>query len=541
MSLWDFAYRQNKNLPTTGYKHAFTKHEIDEFIKCKNDVIYFIEKYVKITTIDHGLVPFKLYDCQKKVINSYHKERKTILLSGRQIGKSTLTAAYITHWLIFNSDKTGAILANKASTSREILGRVQLAYEHLPMFLKKGITGWNRGSIELDGNMKLIAASTSATSVRGLTLSMVFLDEFAHVGNNVAEDFWTSTWPTISSGKTSKVIICSTPCGYNLFHKIWNEAEQGLNGFNPVVVEWDEIPGRDEKWKQEQLSVLGVDKFAQEFLHEFLGSTNTLIHAKYIKAMSADKPIFQSDGVTIYQKPIKHDPLIPSSINHIYLIVADPSEGSGNDDHAATVFDITEYPIKIVAKFQDNKLSHLLLPTVLEKLGKTYNNAHILIETNNNGRAVIDGLFSDCEYENVVSFGVKADDLGLKTTKQVKRSGCSLFKDMIENQKLIVNDVDLISQISTFVAKKGSWAADNTKGAKDDLVMTCVLLGYFSTTQEYKDITNITLQSALQKQNRKAIEDDHLPFDFIVDDGLGRDFGEASRDEEERFTRWLMQ
>ena len=539
MVFFNFAYRQNPNLPTPGYKHAFTKHEVDEFVKCKNDPIYFIEKYVKIVSIDKGLIPFKLYPCQHKIIDSYANERKTILLSGRQIGKSQTCAAFFCWWMIFNSDKMAAILANKASTAREILSRVQLAYEHLPMFLKKGVLTWNKGSIELDGNIKVVAASTAATSIRGLTISLLMLDEFAHVHPNVAEEFWTSVFPTLSSGTTSKVIITSTPNGYNLFHKIWAEALKALNGFNPISVHWTEIPGRDQKWKAEQLANLGLDKWTQEFEAEFLGSTNTLIHARYIKNMTDDVPLYESQGVTIYKKPVE---------KRNYLIVNDPSEGTGNDDHAAIVYDITEYPITIVAKFQDNTLSHLLLPEILEKLGKTYNQAYVLVETNNNGRAVVDSLYSDYEYENIVmftskkdkdAFGQKKESMGVKNNKQVKRSGCSLFKDMIENSKLIVNDLDLISQISTFVAKKGSYMADSSLGAKDDLVMCCVLLSWFTNTQEFKMIANTTLARSLQKQNRKMIEEEQLPFDMIFDDGLQGDFDSASRDEEARFITWM--
>src|ERR1035437_7820321 len=303
MSVFQWAYRQNQNLPVPGYKHAFNQYEINEFVKCKNDPIYFIETYIKIINIDKGMIPFKLYPCQHKLIESYHTKRRTILLSGRQIGKSQTCAAYICWWMVFNSDKTAAILANKASTSREILGRIQLAYENLPTFLKKGVIAWNRGSIELSGNIKVIAESTSSASIRGLAISLLMLDEFAHVLPGVADDFWTSTFPTLSSGTTSQVIITSTPNGYNLFHKIWSEAEQGLNGFNPVSVHWSEIPGRDAAWKQSQLSVLGPEKFAQEFEAEFLGSTNTLIHARYIKMMAADRPIHISQGLTVSAEP----------------------------------------------------------------------------------------------------------------------------------------------------------------------------------------------------------------------------------------------
>lgn len=532
-----YAYRQNPNLPTPGYKHAFTQHEVNEFIKCKNDPKYFIETYVKIINIDKGLIPFKLYPCQNRIIDSYHTQRKTILLSGRQIGKSQTCAAYFCWWMIFNNDKMAAILANKASTAREILSRVQLAYEHLPAFLKKGVITWNKGSIELDGNIKVVAASTAATSIRGLSISLLMLDEFAHVGANVAEDFWTSTFPTLSSGTTSKVIITSTPYGYNLFYKIWNEAKQGLNGFNPVEVHWSEIPGRDQKWRDEQYAVLGNDKFAQEFEAEFLGSTNTLIHARYIKLMSAQKPIHKTQGLSVYQEPIKKDEYDPASFDHTYLIVVDPSEGTGNDDHGVIVFDVTEYPIKIVAKFQDNTLSHLILPTVLEKLGNAYNNAYILVETNNNGKQVVDNLYRDLEYENVVMFDFHGDNIGIKTTAQVKRTGCSLFKDMIENQKLLVNDIDLISQISTFIRKKNSWMADS--GAKDDLVMCCVLLAWFSTTDEYKNLTNHTLQQSLQRQKLKMVQEEILPFGFI-DNGLGEVFSLSAEDEEERFITWLF-
>jgi len=508
-------YNSNPNLKAAYVSYQYTQAEVDELKKCANDPIYFIETYVKVVHPDLGLIPLKLYAFQKDMIMSYWKNKKTISLTGRQMGKSTVAAAFFCWYTIFNDDKTCAVLANKAAVARDILARYQLAYEHLPKFIQQGVITWNKGSVELENGSKVIAAGTSSSAIRGFVIQVLYLDEFAFVQPNIAEEFFTSVYPTLSAGQSTKLIITSTPNGFNHYWKLWNDAELGENGFNPIHVTWEQVPWRDEAWKQDQLKTVGAEKFAQEHETEFLGSVNTLIPAKYIKAMSPDRPLHKSQGLTVYAEPVKFDPLVEHSFDHSYAIVCDPAEGTGNDDSAFVVFDITSYPIRIVATYADNNISPLVLPTILERIGLTYNNASILIETNNNGKQVADILWRDIEYENVVMLSLDGHMIGVRTDKRTKRLGCTLFKDMVESQKLLINDTELITQISNFVQKKQTYMAAD--GYHDDLVMCCVLLGYFSTTEEFKNISNTNFRKELKDHQMSRIEEDILPFGFVTD------------------------
>lgn len=489
-------------------QYSLTKEEVDEFIKCKRDIIYFAEKYVKIVTLDDGLQLVKLRKYQKAFLRQCQKEKKICAMWCRRSGKGVIVSIFFLWCTIFERNITCAILANKQLVAKETMGKYEIAYENLPYFLQMGVLVWNKTEKVLENGSKLIATSTSANAIRGLTINYLLLDEFAHVQQNIAEAFFTSVFPTIASGKKSKIIITSTPLGYNFFYNIFTEGERGLNGFKTSRVTWRDVGGSwDQQWADEQLRVLKEQKFAQEYDVEFLGSSNTLIPGKYIRNMVHDLAIHQSDGLSVYKEPQK---------DRNYLLVSDPSEGTGNDDSAFVIFDITEYPITIAAKFANNTISPLVFPGIIERMGKTYNNAFILTELNNNGQMIANILWTELEYENMVSFGFHGNEIGVRTTKSVKRLGCSTFKDMIETEKLIINDSDLISQISTFIRKKLGYMADD--GAHDDLVMCCVLFAWFSTTEEYKNITNVNLRHVIHASKMKQIEDEILPFGFI-DDG----------------------
>ena len=471
-----------------------------------------MENYCKIEHVDHGLIPFKLFDYQKEMILSYVNNRNTICNLARQLGKTTCTAAFFCWYSIFNEHKTCGILGNKASLAREILNRYQIMYRNLPKFLQQGIVGWNKGSVALENGSRIITAATSGNAARGFSYSLLYLDEFAHVHTNIADEFLSSVFPTLSSGTTTKIIINSTPSGYNLFHDMFVKAQQKRNDFNPIMYDWTARPDRDDKWMKSQLEVLGPDKFAQEHLVEFLGSQNTLIHARYIKVMTPDIPLSEQNGVTVYKK---------AEDGRKYLLVCDPAEGTRRDDSAIIIYDITEYPLRIVAKYIDNTISHLVLPQVVEKLAKHYNQAQVLIEQNNVGGQVINSLHQDFEYENLVRF-YHGDLGGVKTTKTTKAQGCAAFRDLVETQKLIVNDVELKSQCSTFVQVRNSYEAD--EGFKDDLVMCCVIFSWFTTTMEFKDLFDKSLQNALQEHNHRRVHEEIVPFG-IIDDGLKKVLG----------------
>jgi hypothetical protein len=512
-------YLGNAQLKAAGVALQFTKEQVEEYLKCSQDPIYFIENYCMIVTLDHGLQPFKLYECQKNKVNVIHNNRKVILMEGRQQGKTTTSAAYILWYTLFQGSKTVAILANKASAAREVLYRYQLMYENLPLWLQQGVTTWNKGDIELENGSIVFTAATSRAGIRGKSVNLLYVDETAIIPNNLAEEFFTSVYPTISAGETTKILLSSTPLGYNHFWKFWNDAENGRNGFIPLFIPYSEIPGRDEKWAEDQRRLLGELRFNQEVLCKFLGSSATLIAANVIGNMSPKVPIYSKDGLDIYEKAQK---------DHSYVLVADTAKGVGGDYSAFSIIDCTQMPYVLVGKYRDNEISPLLYPSIIYKIGKEYNNAYILVEINSSEQ-VAEILYSEYEYENVVfvnrmtngqvvsgGFGGGKTQLGVITDKKIKRIGCSNFKSLVEEQKLLIHDADTISEISTFIEKRGSYSAD--EGYHDDLIMTLVLFSWLTTNPYFKELTNINIRKELYEKRIEMIENEVTPFG-IIDDG----------------------
>jgi len=510
------SYLGNSLLKASGVPLNFTKDQIEEYLKCADDPIYFIESYCKIVTLDHGLQAFKLYDCQKNKVKVIHENRKVILMEGRQQGKTTTSAAYILWYTLFQGSKTVAILANKATAAREVLYRYQIMYENLPTWLQQGVTTWNKGDIALENGSIVFTAATSASGIRGKSVNLLYVDEAAIIPNNVAEQFFTSVYPTISAGETTKILLSSTPLGYNHFWKFWNDAENDRNGFVNLFIPYWEIPGRDENWASEQRKLLGELKFNQEVLCNFLGSSLTLIASDAIAQMSAKPIIYQKDGLDIYEKVEK---------DHAYCIIADTAKGVGGDYSAFQIIDITQMPYKIVGKYRNNEISPLLYPSVLYRVGKEYNEAYVLIEINSSEQ-VAEILYGEYEYENIISvsrttqgqvvnggFGGGKTQLGVITDKKVKRIGCSNFKSMIEEKKLLINDADTISEISTFIERKNSYSAD--EGYHDDLVMPLVLFSWLTTNSYFKELTNINIRKELYEARIRMIEEEITPFGFI--------------------------
>ena len=282
----DNVYLGNPNLKKANTPIEFSEENIIEFLKCKDDPVYFAKKYIKIVSLDEGLVPFDLYPFQEKLVKNFHENRFNICKMPRQTGKSTTVVSYLLHYAIFNDSINIGILANKAKIAMDLLGRLQTAYENLPKWMQQGIIAWNKGSLELDNGSKILAASTSASAVRGMSFNILFLDEFAFVPNHVADDFFASVYPTISSGTSTKVIIVSTPRGMNHFYRMWHDAERGTNGYIPTDVHWNEVPGRDEAWKAQTIANTSEQQFKVEFECEFLGSVNTLIAPSKLKKLN---------------------------------------------------------------------------------------------------------------------------------------------------------------------------------------------------------------------------------------------------------------
>ena len=527
-------YLGNPNLKKANTKSEFTKEQILEIQKCMDNPVYFIENYIKIVTLDKGLVPFGMYTFQKEMVDTFHNNRFTICKLPRQSGKSTTIVSYLMHYVIFNDNVNVAILANKSSTARDILGRLQLAYENLPKWMQQGVLNWNKGSLELENNSRIIAASTSSSAIRGGSFNIIFLDEFAFVPNNIAEQFFSSVYPTISSGQTSKVMIVSTPHGMNMFYKLWNDSVNGNNSFQNIEVHWSEIPGRDEKWKEETIKNTSESQFRTEFECEFLGSVDTLISASKLRMLSHNNPIKSRAGLDIFEE-VKPD--------HHYVVTVDVARGDLNDYSAFIVFDATQMPYRIVAKYKNNEIKPLVFPNIINEVAKNYNHAEILVEVNDIGGQVADTLQFDLEYDNMImvsqrgragqiagsGFSGSGSQMGVRTTKAVKKVACSNLKQMIESDKLIISDFDIISELSTYILKGTSkYEADD--GCSDDLV-ACLLLFAWLTTQIYfKELTDNDLRSRIFEEQQNLIEQDMAPFGF-VDNGIDDPTGEDTIDE----------
>ena len=515
----DTSYLGNANLKKIGTTISFTEEQIQEYYKCSEDPVYFIDNYCMIVTLDHGIQPFKLYDCQKTKIKLIHDNRKVILMEGRQQGKTTSAAAYILWYTIFQESKSVAILANKSTTAREIMSRYQLMYEYLPIWMQQGIKVWNKGDVELENGSKVFTSATTASGIRGKSVNMLYIDEASIIPNNIADAFFTAVYPVISAGQTTKILITSTPLGYNHFWKFWNDAMNKRNDFVPMFIPYWEIPGRDEKWAEEQRRQLGDLKYNQEVLCKFLGSALTLIRSDVIEQMSYDDPIYSKDGVDLYEMAEK---------GHTYVIVADTAKGVGGDYSAFVVVDVTNVPYKMIGKYRDNTIAPMLYPTVIYRLAKEFNDAYVLIEINSSEQ-VAHILYHEYEYENILFVqrdakgqrisggfaGAGKTQLGVNTDKKVKRMGCFNFKSLLEEKKLLIPDADVISEISTFIESRGSYAAD--EGYHDDLVMPLVLFGWLTSNPYFKEITDVNLREIMYRQKIKQIEEEMLPVGFIND------------------------
>ena len=527
MGASDEIYLGNPLLKKANVKIDFTKEQIAEYIKCKEDPVYFTKNYVQIVSLDEGLVPFKMWDFQEELIRKFHRNRFNIAKLPRQTGKSTTVVSYLLHYILFNDNVNIGILANKASTARDLLARLATAYENLPKWIQQGVVVWNKGNIELENGSKILAASTSASAVRGMSFNIIFLDEFAFVPNHIADSFFASVYPTITSGKSTKVIIISTPQGMNHFYKMWMDAVSGRNGYTYHEVHWSQVPGRDQKWKEETIKNTSQRQFTQEFECEFLGSVDTLISAAKLKALVFEEPITRNKGLDVFEKPKE---------NSEYLMTVDVSRGIGGDYSAFIVYDITTVPYRIVAKYRNNEIKPMLFPSVINDVARGYNNAWVLCEVNDIGDQVASILNFDLEYPNVLmcamrgragqivgqGFSGNKTQLGVKMSITVKKVGCANLKQIIEDDKLIFNDYDIINELTTFIQKKQSFEAD--EGFHDDLVMCMVIFAWLVQQDYFKEMTDNDIRQRIYDEQKNQIEQDMAPFGFITT-GLEGDEG----------------
>ena len=513
-------YLGNPNLKKANTEIEFTEEQISEFIKCREDPVYFAKNYIKIINVDEGLVGFNMWPFQEKLIKRFHENRFNICMMPSQTGKSTTSVSYLLHYAIFNDSVNIGILANKAQTARDLLGRLQTAYENLPKWMQQGILVWNKGSLELDNGSKIMAASTSAAAVRGMSFNIIFLDEFAFVPNHIADDFFSSVYPTISSGKSTKIIIVSTPKGMNHFYRMWNDAEKGDNDYVTTEVHWSEVPGRDEAWKEQTIKNTSESQFRVEFECQFLGSVGTLINPAKLKALIYEKPLTSNGGLDIYEQPIS---------DHDYLCTVDVARGVGEDYSTFVVVDITSFPHKVVAKYRNNEIKPMLFPNIIYETCRGYNQAFILCEVNDIGDQVAAILNFDLEYENLLmcsmrgragqvvgqGFSGKKTQLGVKMSKTVKKVGALNLKTMVEADKVLFKDYEILSELTTFISKSNSFEAE--EGCNDDLAMCLVIYAWLVAQDYFKELTDQDVRKRLYEEQKNQIEQDMAPFGFISD------------------------
>ena len=513
-------YLGNPLLKKANTTQEFSQDQVLEFVRCIDDPVYFAENYIQIVTLDYGLKNFEPYEFQKVMLDRFHHNRFNVCKLPRQSGKSTIVVSYLLHYALFNDNVNIAILANKAATARDLLDRLQTAYENLPKWLQQGVLTWNKASLELENGSKIIAASTSASAVRGGSYNIIFLDEFAFVANHIADQFFSSVYPTISSGQNTKVIIVSTPHGMNHFYKIWHDAERSKNEYIPTEVHWSDVPGRDAEWKRQTIANTSEQQFKVEFECEFLGSVDTLIAPSKLRTMVYEQPSITHQGLDVFTD-------VKTENN--YVITVDVARGVGGDYSAFTVIDITSFPHQLVCKYKNNEIKPMLFPSIIKEVADNYNKAYVLCEVNDVGDQVAAILNFDLEYENVLmcsmrgragqivgqGFSGKKTQLGVKMSKTVKKVGCLNLKTLIEEDKLIFKDYDVIAELTTFIQKHNSFEAED--GCNDDLAMCLVIYAWLVQQDYFKELTDQDVRKRLYEEQKNQLEQDMSPFGFIVD------------------------
>jgi len=538
-------YLGNQRLKKVNVPVNYTKKQLDEFKKCMVDPKYFIKKYIKIITLNKGLTPFTLWDFQEEMVDTFVNCRFTICKIPRQSGKTQTVVAVLLWYILFHENYSIAVLAHKSSQAREILSRLQFSYEHLPKWLQQGIVEWNKGNIILENGSKIEASATSGNSVRGKTYNCVYLDEFAFVPENIQNEFFATVLPTISAGDETKMIITSTPNGMNRFYRIWIDAENNKNSFVPISVHWSMVPGRDEKWQQETIRNSSQMQFNQEYGVEFLGSQNTLIASEKLQNIPTEIPIKEDMDMAIYVDPSKKE-----NRKRLYIIIVDTARGVGGDYCAFVIFDVTEIPYKIVGRYKNNTISPLLFPNIIYQFAKSFNDAYICVEVNDNGQQVADILYREMEYENMIfsqfkgragqsmssGFGMKPA-VGVRTTKLVKRIGCTNLKSLVENDKLLMVDEQVKDEFYNFIEVGESYQA--AEGHHDDLAMCCVLFAWLVQQPYFKDWTDTNVRERLVSENFQLIDEDLLPMISSAEEyDYSDEVRELSYSEFERFLRY---
>lgn len=530
-------YLNNPSLKAVGVNVEFTEYQISEYQKCSEDPIYFIENYAKIVSLDHGAVLFRLYPYQKRIIMAIHNNRKVVAKLFRQAGKSSVVAGYIAWYVLFNDFKQVAILANKLTIAKEIFSRVQYIIECTPIWLQQGVKEWNKTSFELENKSTCFAAASSPSSIRGKSINFLLCDEFAHLGEALSEEFIASVFPTISASQESKLVLVSTPKGRNGFFKIWSDAEQGLNGFITCDGHWTEHPQRNQKWADEQRSILGEVRYQQEVETSFIGSSFTLIGGSTLSRLTTIPPIFETDNLQVYEHP---------EVGRSYVCIVDTSEGVHMDYSALVIIDITVMPYRVVATFKDNTISVQSYPFLIMQIAQKYNNAYTLIETNNVGGEVANTLLYELEYEHIyythketVNEGMGHP--GVRTTKKVKAVGTNCLRDLIEQDQLIINSHEILHELSVFVKKNTSYASSDPNGVNDDLTSCLWLFAWLTKQPLFSELNNTNVRAILARKTEEHISENMLPFGLSSeDDNIEFTEFSYSRKENEQLFNWVF-
>lgn len=510
------AFNNTINIAKPSETREYTPEQMMEIARCMTDPVYFCNNYCYIIELDRGLVQVKLYPYQETIIRATITNSFTIAKLPRQSGKTQCVALLVLWLVLFTKSYNVGIVAQNEKTAIGILKRVKTAYQNLPEFLQRGITAWNEKSISFDNGSAISVSGTSAASARGGSFNFLYLDEFAFVPGHIQNEFFDSTLPTIAAGKTGKVLVTSTPKGMNKFYKLWKDSEEGNNDFVRIAIEWSDVPGRDEAWKEKQIRLMGQEGFNQEYNTEFLGSSHTLINAETLRRLTWSKPLSQHNGLDIHSLP---------ATDRSYIVVADVARGVGLDYSACCVIDVTQFPFRLVAKFQNNKINSINYAQLLVSIAKNYNDAYILVEINDIGQEVVDVIYQEFEYTNVFSHHTKNKNkqvdaglamdsksvLGVRTTRLVKRLGCNTLKNLVENNKLVVEDYDIVQQLSMFVQKNNSYEADD---GHDDLVMCLVLFGWLSDTKLFKEMSERSFRRELLSERKNQAQQDMMAIGF---------------------------
>ncbi|AIZ02525.1 terminase large subunit [Escherichia phage vB_EcoM_VR25] len=518
-------YNAFPNLKRANIKIKWTKEMVQEWKRCRDDIVYFAETYCAITHIDYGTIKVQLRDYQRDMLEIMHKKRMTVCNLSRQLGKTTVVAIFLAHFVCFNKDKAVGILAHKGSMSAEVLDRTKQAIELLPDFLQPGISEWNKGNITLDNGSTIGAYASSPDAVRGNSFAMIYIDECAFIPNFV--DAWLAIQPVISSGRRSKIIITTTPNGLNHFYDIWTAAIEKKSGFEPYTAIWNSVKERlynDEdifddgwQWSKQTISASTLEQFNQEHGAQFQGTSGTLISGMKLAIMDWIEVMPENGYFYRYKKP---DP------ERKYIASLDCSEGRGQDYHALHIIDVTDEKWEQVAVLHSNEISHMILPDIVYKYLMEYNEAPVYIELNSTGVSVAKSLYMDLEYENVICDSMI--DLGMKQTRRTKPVGCSTLKDLIEKDKLKINHKPTILEFRTFSQNKLSWAAED--GFHDDLVMSLVIFAWLTTQQkfaDYVDKEDLRLASEVFGRELEDMNDDYAPVVFVDSGDLSAEYAPA--------------